>query len=139
MEAVNGITLRIRTQAAKFWSNQFFRFLVVGAGNTVFGYGVYLLCLLIGIPYQAAAVVATVLGVIFNFFTTGAIVFRNATLGKIVGFFAVYGVMLIVNLIVLTWLVENGISKALAQAISLPLIVILSFLLNKYIVFRETT
>ena len=121
----------------RFWSHQFFRFLVVGAGNTVFGYSVYVICLWIGIVYQAAAVVSTVLGVLFNFFTTGGIVFRNAALGKILGFIAVYGVTLIINLILLTALVTAGMSKVLAQALVLPLIVVLSFLLNKFLVFRE--
>jgi putative flippase GtrA len=119
----------------RLWSNQFFRFLAVGAGNTAFGYGVYLICLIIGISYQVAAVIATVLGIVFNFFTTGTIVFRNAALGKIFGFFAVYGVTLAVNLVLLTMLVEAGVSKAFGQALVLPVVVIMSFLLNKFLVF----
>jgi putative flippase GtrA len=137
-DGVFPLSLRsLKLLSRDLWGNELLRFLVVGAGNTVFGYLVYLAGLWSGLPYQVAAIVATVLGVIFNFFTTGTIVFRNAALGRIFGFFAVYGFTLIVNLIVLTRLVEAGVSKALAQALVLPLVVILSFLLNKFLVFRK--
>lgn len=136
METINNIWRWIKIWTRRWWANQFFRFLVVGVGNTAFGYGAYLVCLWIGIPYLAAAVISTVLGVVFNFFTTGTIVFRNAAFGRIFGFFAVYGVALAVNLVLLTGLVNAGVSKALAQALVLPVIVLLSFLLNKFLVFR---
>lgn len=130
------IASRVRQLISRFGDNQFFRFLAVGAGNTIFGYGVYYLCLVIDIAYLTAVVVSTILSIVFNFFTTGAIVFRNAAFGKIFGFFAVYGITLIVNLVLLTGLVESGVSKAWGQALVLPVVVIMSFLLNKYLVFR---
>jgi putative flippase GtrA len=122
----------------RLWSSQFFRFLVVGAGNTLFSYGVYTVCVLIGIPYQAAVVVSAVISIIFNFFTTGTIVFSNAAIGKIFGFLAAYGVALAANLVLLTMLVDAGVSKLIGQAMVLPAIVVMSFLLNKFLVFRGT-
>jgi putative flippase GtrA len=123
---------------ARAWSSQVLRFLVVGAVNTVVGYGLYLGGLWIGLPYQAALVAATVLGVIFNFFSTGGLVFANRAPGLIVRFAAGYGVTLAVNLVLLTLLVRSGVSKALAQAILLAPMVIASFLVNKYLVFGKT-
>jgi putative flippase GtrA len=117
------------------WSVRILRFLVVGAVNTLFGYLVYLAGLWLGASYQAALAVATVLGAIFNFFTTGRIVFESKVLNKIFFFLAVYGITFVVNLALLTWLVQAGMAKALAQAVLLPLIVTLSFLLNKHFVF----
>lgn len=119
----------------RLWSNQFLRFLVVGVLNTIVGYLLYIIGLWIGLSYQIALICSTILGVTFNFFTTGRIVFQNTTLGKMIGFFAVYGIMLVVNLILLTLLVRSGMSKALGQAVLLPLVVTISFLLNKYLVF----
>jgi putative flippase GtrA len=136
METINDIGRWTYTWAYRWWSSQFFRFLVVGVGNTAFGYSVYLISLWIGISYQAAVVISTILGVVFNFFTTGTIVFRNAAFCNFFGFFAVYGVTLAVNLVLLTGLVDAGVSKALGQALVLPIIVIMSFLLNKFLVFR---
>lgn len=117
------------------WSHQILRFLIVGAGNTVVGYFLYLAGLWIGLPYQVALVCATIFGTIFNFFSTGHIVFANRASSKFVKFAIVYGVTLIVNLTFLTLLVRSGVSKPLAQAILLPLVVILSFFLNKQFVF----
>jgi putative flippase GtrA len=119
----------------RLWSHQFLRFLIVGAGNTVFGYLLYLIGLWIGLHYQVALICATVLGATFNFFTTGRIVFGNDRLRRIAGFFAVYGITLAINLVLLTMLVGWGMMKAYAQMVLLPLIVVLSFVLNKYLVF----
>lgn len=121
----------------RLWSRRFLLFLIVGAGNTIVGYLLYLIGLAIGLPYQAALTGATILGAIFNFFTTGRIVFESRALHNIFGFLAVYGMTFAVNLVLLTFLVEAGIGKALAQAALLPLIVTLSFLLNKYLVFGK--
>lgn len=117
------------------WSHQLLRFFIVGMVNTLVGYALYLTGLWVGIPYQAALTGATVLGAIFNFFTTGRLVFASRALNKIFGFLTVYGITLVVNLALLTWLVEVGVTKAYAQAVLLPLVVFLSFLLNKYLVF----
>lgn len=117
------------------WSHQFLRFLIVGALNTVVGYLLYLIGLWVGLPYQAALICSTTLGATFNFFTTGRIVFENMVLGKIIAFLVVYGVTLAVNLVLLILLIRSGIGKAYAQAALLPLVVIVSFLLNKYLVF----
>ncbi|MHB8885626.1 MAG: GtrA family protein [Methylovirgula sp.] len=121
------------------WSYQFLRFLIVGAANTLVGYVLYLIGLWIGIPYQAALSCATVLGAIFNFFTTGRLVFESRALNRIFGFLAVYGITFAVNLALLTWLVQAGMAKAYAQAILLPIVVLLSFLLNKHLVFGRVT
>jgi putative flippase GtrA len=121
----------------RFWSNQVLRFLVGGFGNTVFGYALYIAGLALNVPYQLDLVCAAVINVIFNFFTTGYIVFGNRSSAKIIGFVAVYSVTLLINLVGLTWLVTSGISKAFGQAVLLPLIVGLSFLANKFLVFRN--
>ena len=123
--------------AAALWKSQVFRFLVIGVCNTIFGYGVYVICIFVGLHYQAAVVVSTIVGVIFNFFTTGMIVFDNASLARIFGFVAVYGLTMIANIALLTLLVHMGVSDVFGQMLLLPFIVSLSFLLNKFLVFRK--
>lgn len=58
-------------------SSQFLRFILVGGLNTAFGVGVYCLAIYVGIPYYIATLLSNVLGVCFNFITTGNLVFRN--------------------------------------------------------------
>ena len=78
---------------------------------------------------------STVLGAVFNFFTTGCIAFANDKWHCIFSFLLVYGIVLVVNLELLTLLVESGINKALAQAALMPCVVVPPFLLNNYPVF----
>ncbi|MFN6273722.1 MAG: GtrA family protein [Microcystis sp.] len=51
------------------------RFLLVGILNTLFGYFLYGSLILIGINYKLAALLATIIGVLFNFQTTRRLVF----------------------------------------------------------------
>lgn len=120
----------------RLWRYTSLRFIIVGAINTAFGYGVYVLLVLATIPYQLATILSTILGIIFNFFTTGRIVFNNTDLRKVVSFFAAYFVVLIINLVLLTALVEAGFSKFFSPVAVLPVCVLVSFLLNKHFVFR---
>jgi putative flippase GtrA len=131
------IKATVREWRDRLWSHQFLRFLVVGAGNTAFGYAAYLLGLLIGLPYTVSAATAAILGALFNFATTGWIVFENDRLYRIFGFLLVYAILILANLEFLVLLVGSGVNKVVAQAALLPCVVILSFVLNKYMVFRK--
>lgn len=120
------------------WSSQLLRFLIIGLGNTAFGYTLYLLGLWLGVPYLGALIISTIFGAIFNFFTTGRIVFGSRASERIFRFLASYCVTLSLNLAFLRWLVEAGVAKTYAQAILLPIVVMLSFLLNKHLVFGRS-
>ena len=79
------------------------RFLIVGGVNTVFGYSAYAAFLFVGFHYAAAALLGTVVGVIFNFFTTGRFVFEKvARGGLLVRFVAIYAVVYGINVVALT-------------------------------------
>jgi putative flippase GtrA len=54
--------------------HNFARFLLVGVLNTIFGYFLYGTLILIGLDYKLAVLLATILGVLFNFQTTGRLV-----------------------------------------------------------------
>jgi putative flippase GtrA len=54
--------------------HRFVRFLLVGVLNTIFGYFLYGTLILIGLDYKLAVLLATILGVLFNFQTTGRLV-----------------------------------------------------------------
>jgi len=55
--------------------HKFARFLLVGVLNTIFGYFLYGTLILIGLDYKYAVLLVTILGVLFNFQTTGRLVF----------------------------------------------------------------
>jgi len=53
------------------------RFIGVGLINTVVGYGIYGILILLNVPYLVALLMATIMGVIFNYFSIGRLVFKS--------------------------------------------------------------
>lgn len=110
-------------------------FLLVGTLNTLFGYSVYAFLLFIGLHYALAAFLATCIGVLFNFKTTGRIVFQSTGKGLLFKFILVYTVLYIINITILQFLLFIGINAYLGGAICIPPMALLSFFLNKRFVF----
>ena len=123
--------------AASLLEIRFLRFLLVGGVNTAFGYGLfYALLRLSGSPIFALAL-GTVLAILFNFVTTGSLVFRSMERRRLWRFFAVYGVVFIYNAIGIEALKAGGVAPALAGLILLPGAVVLSYLLNRLLRFSQ--
>ena len=115
---------------------RFVRFLLVAGLNTVFGYSLFAGLVLIGIPYPIAAAVGTVLGILFNFQTTGRLVFGSRDFSLIFRFFAVYGISYVVGVQLLRWSDHHGISVLLAAAILAVPMGFFSYTLQRLLVFR---
>lgn len=118
--------------------SRFLKFLVVGGLNTVFGYGVFAGLYLVGIPPQPAIIIATIVGINFNFFTTGRLVFDSRSLRKLLPFWIGYGVALAVNLIMAEGLLRLGLNPLLVQGLCLPVFVVVAYLINARLVFRDS-
>jgi len=125
-------------QVKKIWSIRFVRFLVVGGINTLFGYLVYSGFILLNIHYALASLISTIIGIIFNFFTTGTIVFRNKNPKLIIRFFSVYGITYLINLGFLKVFSDLKMNMVLAGGILLLPMAVLSYFLNRVLVFRTT-
>lgn len=119
-------------------SNRFFRFLVVGGVNTAFGYGAFLLLLQLPMPLWLVVLAANVLAVLFNFQTTGKLVFENRDRRLIYRFVAAYTVMYFINLGSLKALIALGLPVIPASALLLLPMAVVSFLINRTFVFRES-
>ena len=122
--------------AKKFWSVRFVRFLFVGGINTLFGYTVFSVFILLKIHYAIASLLSTIIGVLFNFFTTGKIVFKNNDPKLIFKFFGVYGIIYLINLLFLKIFDTYHVNMLIAGAILVFPMAILSYFLNKALVFR---
>ena len=57
------------------FNSRLITFLGTSVLNTVFGYSIYAGLVFAGVPYLAALLAATVLGVVFNYLSFGRIVF----------------------------------------------------------------
>ena len=116
---------------------QFVKFLFVGVLNTAFGYGLFSLFVLLKLEPGISLFLSTVMGILFNYLTTGRLVFAARGLRQLPYFVAVYGLTFLFNLWSLRFLLSRGLSPFLAQAVLLPLMVAMSFTLNKIFVFRN--
>jgi len=123
-----GATLRGECRLA----NYFF----VGGINTLFGYGIFVGCIRIGLHYSRAVAVSTVLGTLFNFKSTGALVFRSSDNSRIVRFILVYCAVYIVNVMALAVLVRLGINPYLSGLVLVVPLALLAYLLHSRFVFN---
>lgn len=117
---------------------QFIRFLIIGAVNTAFAYAVYAISIFIGLHYTLAALAQTVLGTLFSFKTMGCFVFDNPDNKLLFKFIAVYTGCYFLNIGFLRLLTQFILSNLyIAGLISSALVALVSFCLNKWVVFRK--
>jgi len=112
-----------------------FLFLIVGGVNTLFGYLLFALLLYIHLHYTLASLLATIGGVLFNFKTTGVIVFKNKDNRLIFRFIAVYLATYLLNIGGLKIFSILNINMYIAGAILILPIALLRFVLQKKFVF----
>jgi putative flippase GtrA len=118
-------------------SPEFLRFLAVGVLNTLFGYGLFALLSWIGLPYPVAIGLATVIGVAFNFQSTGRLVFGQAPLSRFARFVGVYAFLYLLNVAAVALLLHQGLNVYLANASAVVPLAMLAFLLQRRFVFPK--
>jgi putative flippase GtrA len=118
-----------------FKDSYFARFLVVGLINALFGYSIFALLLFIGLHFTIATLIATILGVLFNFKTIGMLVFKNANNSLIVKFILVYTVTYFLNIACLKVFSLLSIDLYLAGLLTLAPVALLTFVMNRRFVF----
>ena len=118
---------------------QIIKFLGVGVLNTVFGYAFYAMLIFVNVPYLIALLAATVVGVIFNYFSFGRIVFHGYGGWFVFGKFVIaYAVIYGANAALLRALtIDFLLSPYVGQIICIPLSVLLSWLLMTYWVYKK--
>lgn len=112
------------------------RFLLVGVLNAVFGYGCFAVFLYLGLHYSAALLLATILGVMFNFKSTGALVFGSKNNKLIFRFVLGYAVVYATNVAGIAALQLIGVGPYLAGIALIVPMALLSFVINNRYVFN---
>lgn len=116
---------------------RFLRFLGVGILNSTFSYSIYALLSFLRVNYALAVLAANTLGVLFNFKTTGRLVFQSSNNRLIIRFLAVYAGVYLLSVASLKALLELKVSRYLAGAmIALPMAGV-SYLLMRHFVFQS--
>lgn len=114
---------------------RFALFLAIGGLNTLVGYLLFSALVFAGWGQSAAVAGATVLGILFNFQSIGRLVFRDGRLKLLPRFLGVYALHFLSNTGLLALLTRNGVAPLLAEALILPVLAVVSFLLMRRFVF----
>ena len=113
---------------------KFLRFLAVGLVNSAFSYSVYALLIFLGVHYALAVLVANFLGVLFNFKTTGRLVFQSNDNRLIFKFVLVYASVYLLSVSSLKILLWLGLNRYLAGAlIALPMAGVTFTLMSRFV------
>ena len=116
----------------------FIRFLLVGILNTGFSYGLYVIFLSLGFNYIFANLLATVAGIVFSFRSQGKFVFSNTDPRRFIRFFCGWLVIWCINIFLIKGFQFVGLNAYWAGAVALFPTVAISFIVQKYFVFRKS-
>lgn len=118
-------------------SNQLIRFILVGAVNTGFSYGVYACMLFVGVGYALANLLALVLGILFSFKSQGSFVFHNKDNRRLGRFIFLWVIIYLATIALIGRLIGLGFDAYTAGALAVPFSTLLSYFGQKYFVFRK--
>ena len=103
--------------------------------NTAFSYCVYAALLFAGFNFALAQLGAVLLGIGFSFKTQGALVFGNSDSRLVLKYALFWAAIYIGNIGLIKLLRLFGFNDYAAGALALPPVVLLSFVMQKYLVF----
>ena len=115
-----------------------YKYLVVGGVNTVFGYSVFAILIFFGFHYSLAVLIATILGVLFNFQSYGRLVFKNHSWYFLGRYITVYIFIYFVNLILLLIFDLFVSNLYISGLMVIPFIAYLGYFLNKRYVWKTS-
>jgi putative flippase GtrA len=127
---------RLSVAASILCQHRFSRFILVGGLNTAVGYSLLLVALVIMPTTFSALALANILAILFNFMTTGSLVFGARDSRQLPRFLGVYGAVFVYNSVGLTLLEGMGVRAWLGALVLLPSAVVISYLLNQRFVFK---
>lgn len=113
---------------------RFVKFLLVGLLNTAFGSTIYVVLIYARLPIWAALLGGNLAGIVFNFFTTGHLVFSDAVLARLPRFVGAYLACYIINYISIRILVFLYLSAILSQLLlALPMAALSFYLMSRHV------
>jgi putative flippase GtrA len=88
------------------------------------------------VPTPAAVILGTILGLLFNFLSTGGVVFKNRAARLLPRFVAVYVVQMGLSVTALHLLERAGMHPLVAGAFILPPLAVFTYFALRHFVFR---
>ncbi len=116
---------------------RFKKFIAVGFLNTLIGFGLYSFFIFLNFKVEVSLSLSYLFGIIFNYFSTGIIVFQNVSFSPFLKFVLIYIFIYFLNLNILNFLIFNSLNKYLSQLICMIFVVPLTYILLKKIVYKN--
>nr|WP_254428503.1 GtrA family protein [Ruegeria atlantica] len=108
--------------------NSFMRFVLVGILNTAFGYILFAILSLSGLPPQIALVISFSVGVLWNFITHARLVFDSKGLNRLPHYILSYVMVYAFNAFSLEGLLSLGLQPIIAQGLIVLPAAVLAFI-----------
>ncbi len=119
-------------------NSEFIKFLLTGALNTAFGYGIFSLFFWIFNNKAAALTLNYVIGIIFNFKTYSMLVFKSKDNSRIFIFIIIYVIAFFINYLSLYLFCDMlKINTYIAQLMALLYVPLLFYIMLKNLVFKN--
>ena len=118
-------------------ARELFLFGVVGGLNTLASYAVYAGGLYVGLSYPWASVLSMVASICIGFKAQGRFVFLNTDARRVLRYIAMWCVLMLVYLTVVTLSVRFGVSEYIGGLLAIPPVMVVSYLAQKYFVFKR--
>jgi len=116
------------------------RFLIAGIINTIFGFSLgFLFLIILPFHYSLSIFISTALGVCFNYFMSVKYVFRaKSSIFKVILYFAIYLLMYFLNMLCMYILINQfNMNDIISFTVCAPFIIVLTYLLQKNLVFSR--
>jgi putative flippase GtrA len=132
--------IKIINKISKEFIKETFRFGVVGILNTIVGYGSYFILIKLHVFYIVASLCSHIFGVINSYFWNKYYTFKSVkkSTPELIRFLSVYTITFIINLGILTFLIEKlKIEKEVAGFTTLCIVTAISFLGHRFWSFNK--
>ncbi len=114
---------------------QFAKFVAVGVINTAWGYGIFAFLIYIDLHFAVASLLSMILGILFNYFTSGKLVFDNSSSKAFLRYWIMYGGMYCWGIFWLWLLLRLGYDAYTAGALMIAPNALISFFVQRRYVF----
>ena len=117
---------------------QFARFIIAGVLNTLFGAVIgFLFLYFLPFHYSLSVFLATLIGIIFNYYNNSKFVFKNElSLFKISLFFLTYGILYLFNIIFMALIMSYFLMESYeAFLFVIPIMALITYYIQKKFIF----
>lgn len=116
---------------------QWIRFVIVGAANTALSYVIYAGLYAIGLNYRLASLGSIIIGIGVSYVSQGSLVFGNKSISAFGRFVLAWSLIYATHVAIITICIESGISAYWGGIVAFPVSAVLSYLLQKFVVFKN--